>query len=304
MKLARTGIACRGRKVSGHGTPPPSPTSASTPENATMRPPSFVPGTLAAICLLVSLPGAAQRLNDTGQITCYDNTASTGTVSPGTPAPETTGFNEQDCTRGAAAADAMGRMVKIGGSSVPGRDYSKIANDGSVLPADAMLGAGPGDWACTRDNITGLIWEIKTDNNGLRDKDWTYTWYDADGNINGGSAGTQEGVGCNSTLTHCNTTAYRDAVNALTGSNRLCGATDWRLPSGKALQSLVHYGASAAPYIDGTYFPNTVNSSYWSDESLAFTASNAWNVNFNDGILTVNSKNNFGRQVRLVRGGQ
>jgi len=98
--------------------------------------------------LLAGLPVAAQtlRLNDTGQITCYDNSATpTGTVSPFTPNPTATGFAAQDCVRGAAAADALGRMVKVGGSTVPGRDYTKIANDGSVLPADAELGSGPTD---------------------------------------------------------------------------------------------------------------------------------------------------------------
>jgi hypothetical protein len=42
-----------------------------------------------------------------------------------------------------------------------GFDYSKIANDGSVLIAGAALGTAPVDWACTKDNITGLTWEVK-----------------------------------------------------------------------------------------------------------------------------------------------
>ncbi len=258
-------------------------------------------------CLLIllagggfSLPASAQRLNDTGQIVCYNDTASTGTVSPGTPDPETAGFNAQDCTRGAAAADALGRMVKIGGSSVPGRDYSKIANDGSVLAADAMLGSGPGDWACTRDNITGLIWEIKTDDNGLRDKDWTYTWYDTDGNINGGNAGTEAGTGCNGTLVGCNTTAYRDAVNLL--SVGLCGATDWRLPTGGELWGLVDHGLNSEPTFDVVWFPVVVWNS-WSGESVASDPSFAWMAGF-DGAGLYPQPKSFPRQLRLVRGGQ
>ena len=65
-------------------------------------------------------PAQTQRLNDTAQITCYNHITSTGTVSSGTPDPEAPGFDEQDCTRGAAAADALGQMVKVGGSTAPG----------------------------------------------------------------------------------------------------------------------------------------------------------------------------------------
>jgi hypothetical protein len=273
-----------------------------TSEIATMRPASFVQVMLALICLLASLPSAAQRLNDTGQISCYA-LASTGTVSPETPDPEPANHDEQDCTRGAAAADAVGRMVKIGGSSVPGRDYSKIANDGSVLAADAMLGSGPADWACTRDNITGLIWEIRTDDNGLRDKDWIYTWYDTDGNVNGGDAGFQAGSGCNGTLLHCNTTAYRDAVNLL--SVGLCGATDWRLPTLSELGSLVDAGAASEPFVDAVWFPGTAGDFIsWTRESYASPIpSLAWYVNFDNGALDGTTKATGG-YVRLVRGGQ
>jgi hypothetical protein len=143
-------------------------------------------------------------------------------------------------------------MAKVGASTAPGRDYTKIANDGSVLPASATLGTGPTDWGCTRDNITGLIWEVKVDDAAnLRHFDHTYTWYDTNPAINGGNAGTEAGTGCNSTLTNCNTTAYRNAINALTGASRLCGATDWRLPTTVELLSLTHLGASS-PAIDAT----------------------------------------------------
>ena len=62
--------------------------------------------------------------------------------------------------------------------SVAPHSYSKIANSGSVLPDSAVLGSGAGDWACTRDNTTGLIWEVKTTDGGLRDWNKGYTNYD------------------------------------------------------------------------------------------------------------------------------
>ena len=59
--------------------------------------------------------------------------------------------------------------------SAPTTGYSKISNTGSVLPDSAILGTGTNDWACTKDNKTGLIWEVKTVDGGLRDMSPKYT---------------------------------------------------------------------------------------------------------------------------------
>ena len=262
-------------------------------------------GGVGAFALCVGSAAWAQTrpLNDTGQIECYNATASTGTVGAATPDPESAGFNEQDCTRGRAAADALGVLPKVGASSAPGRDYSKIANNGSELPASATLGSGANDWACTRDNVTGLIWEIKTDDNGLRDKDHSYTWYDTNSAINGGNSGTiGTSTTCNGTLNQCNTTAFRNAVNAQSGT-KLCGQTDWRLPTPQELHSLVHDGRFS-PAIDVIYFPNTLSFYYWSGVSWAPVVDAAWSVWFDDrGGFNGYSKT-YDFQVRLVRGGQ
>ena len=59
------------------------------------------------------LPSAmAATLNDTGQIECFNATASEGTVSSGMPRPEPTGFEDQDCVYGASAADAVGKQLE------------------------------------------------------------------------------------------------------------------------------------------------------------------------------------------------
>ena len=268
--------------------------------------PAHRSGLLIALLLLATAPAFAQTapLNDTGQITCYNDSAATGTVSPATPDPEQPGFTGQDCTQGRSAADALGTLVKIGASTTPGRDYTKIANDGSVLPASATLGSGPGDWACTRDNVTGLIWEVKVDDDAhLRHYNHIYEWYDTNTAINGGDPGSTGDNTCNSTLPDnlCNTSAFRDAVNAL----GLCGATDWRLPTANELQSLVDYDTGTAPCIDVVWFPNSSMSGLWSGETyVSGFFDGAWYVSFNSGYLYASSKYSSFHHVRLVRGGQ
>lgn len=86
-------------------------------------------------------------LNDTGQTSCYDSLGAViACPSSGT----------DDGRYGRDAAASVGQLGKVGVGAA-GFDFSKIANDGSVLPANATLGSSTTDWACTRDNVTGLI---------------------------------------------------------------------------------------------------------------------------------------------------
>ena len=96
------------------------------------------------------------------------------------PGSTVTGFGVVEGMPGGAGARLLecgviragtGALPKTGAGAA-GFDYTKIANDGSELPADAPLGSAAGEWACTRDNATGLVWEVKTDDGGLRDMDW------------------------------------------------------------------------------------------------------------------------------------
>ena len=41
-------------------------------------------------------------------------------------------------------------------------DLIKIANDGSIIEANAILGSGLKDWACSLDRQSGRLWEVKT----------------------------------------------------------------------------------------------------------------------------------------------
>ena len=191
--------------------------------------------------------------------------------------------------------------------------YTKISNSGTVLPDTATLGSGANDWACTKDNKTGLTWEVKTDDGGLRDKDWKYSWYKPSGD-NGGDAGytdtTYRAPNC-STQNNCNTDAFTNAVNA----KGLCGKKDWRMPTKDELMKLVvcsdgkyetdgssctNYLSVTKPTINSTYFPNTVSSWYWSSSLDAYFSSDAWHVYFYYGSSS-NSLKYDGFFVRLVR---
>ena len=251
--------------------------------------------------LFAAVSAHAAGLPDTGQDTCYNDTVADGVAAsdPASIARDAGTHPRQDCRYGRDAAAAAGQLTKTG-AGAKGFDYSKIANDGSTLAAGAALGSGATDWACTKDNITGLTWEVKVDDNELRDKDHTYTWYNSDGASNGGNAGSTGGNTCNATLpgSLCNTEAYVTAVNAA----GLCNAADWRMPTQRELLTLV-YADGSSPSIDPTYFPNTQGSYFWSGSSYVPDPTVAWGVYFDDGNTFANSKASA-YYVRLVRGGQ
>ncbi|MDD5755609.1 MAG: DUF1566 domain-containing protein, partial [Methylococcales bacterium] len=226
--------------------------------------------------------------------------------------------------------------------------YFEIAEDGTELPDQAILMgagksaplvvAGHNSWACTRDDKTKLIWEIKTNDGSLRDKDWTYSWYEPDTTKNGGYAGAQNAGICKGST--CNTSAYIKALN----DQKLCGQSNWRLPTKKELEGLVvcpnglsgSYveneisdicaaptssptdplnSTSSVPTIDTVYFPNTQTDWYWTSDTYVPTLSakakpsasktrfndSAWHVLFYDGRTRPDNKGNAAR-IRLVSG--
>ena len=172
--------------------------------------------------------------------------------------------------------------------------YTKIDADGNDLPDAAPV------WSMVRDNVTGLIWEVKTDDDSIHDQDNTYTWCDSDPDTNGGNAGTC-GDGTDS----------EDFIRALNEAS-FGGHADWRLPTVEELSSLLN-AHRQNPSIDVNYFPHTVTASYyWTATSATYYSASyygngdqAWAVNFYSG--NVNSdyfivKSNS-LPVRAVRGG-
>jgi len=227
-------------------------------------------------------------LNDTGITACSNSNINNQICPQG-------GFPGQDAE--------WGRDVTHNDNSDghAGFSFTRICNNGDqagqgACPVNPPLGSGPNDWGCTLDNVTNLMWEVKTDDSGLRDKDWTYTWHNPDGSTNGGNPGTQNGGSCNGSA--CDTAGYVAAINVA----GLCGHHDWYLPKREELRSLAAYDRIRSAS-DAAYFPRSIGSFYWSASPYARYAGHAWFLSFYDGGSHATS-GNYDYYVRLVRAGQ
>lgn len=238
---------------------------------------------LTPLLALFAIPVFAGPLNDTGATQCYNGSVLVACDAANTGDGAT--HPRQDGRFGRDAQATASQLSKTGGGAA-GFDFTPLDASGNAIAIVGGVPASPP--ACTRDNVTGLIWEVKTDDNGLRDKDWIYHWGDTTG-----------GAGCGGTLTPCHTDNLINAVNTA----GLCGHTSgWRLPTRRELLSIVHHG-TWSPSIDTDYFPNTVSSWYWSSDLYAPDPAVAWLVYFNDGGAdTYFHDGNL--HVRLVRSGQ
>lgn len=225
-------------------------------------------------------------LNDTGNIRCADQ-EDNALACP------VAGFPGLDAEYGrdVTASDASDGFA--------GFSFTKLANNGDPLPPDAPLGTGATDWACTRDNVTGLVWEVKTDAGGLRDQDWTYSWYEPDATVNGGGAGSASRGQC-ATKGRCDTAKYVADVN----KTSLCGFSDWRLPSRPELSSLVVHDGEL-PRIDTDYFPNTREGVFWSATPAPWgglSSQYAWWVNFGSEVHAYDDERGQGTETISLDG--
>jgi hypothetical protein len=124
-----------------------------------------------------------------------------------------------------------------------------------------------------RDNITGLIWENKTDDGTINDRDIKYNWTDAQ-------------------------TVFITTLN----NNNFGNNSDWRLPTVQELAYIVDRGAHD-PSINTTYFQQTVTDYYWTSTIYTPDSTRAWNVYFGSGFVLGEPKTTL-RYVRAVRGAQ
>ena len=226
--------------------------------------------TFSFVILMVTVLAWSAPVPDTGQTKCYDDYGNVITCpSPGQP------FYGQDANY-----------------SINPISYTKLDGNGNSLPDSAM------SWVMVRDNVTGLIWEMKTnkdgktDYNNSHDADNTYTCYDSNPATSVGYATTSG-----------DSTDVKDFVKALNDAH-YGGYGDWRLPTIKELTNIVNFSISyPGPTIDTRFFPNTHASFYWSSTTYAFYTNYAWGMDFDDGGDY--STNKYSRYyVRAVCGGQ
>ena len=201
---------------------------------------------ITAMLLVMPLVSLAAPIPDTGQTKCYNNTQEIVCPQPG--------------------EDFYGQDAQYINNP---QSYTKLDANGDDLPYEAT------EWVMVRDNVTGLIWEVKTfldatpDYNNPHDADNTYTWYDSNPATNGGDAGTP-GDG----------TDTEDFINAL-NIGQFGEYNDWRLPTIKELSSIVESSIpSPGPAINTDYFPNVQSypSHYWSSTTASGGPDVAWVV--------------------------
>jgi hypothetical protein len=162
------------------------------------------------------------------------------------------------------------------GSDIFGEDSDYSINPPSYTKLDASgnaLDSGASTWAMVRDNVTGLIWEAKTDDDdSIHSMNKTYT-------------------------AHTVQSEFIDQLN----STNFGGHSDWRLPDTRELLSIVDKG-SAIPAVNLDFFPNTVVSSiYLTSTSNGTNHDQLWPVYFRYGDISTVDKINP-NHVRAVRG--
>jgi|GEM_PF-166201 len=195
---------------------------------------------------------------------------------------------------------ATNNMLTKAGRGEGGFDFTRLDNIGDEVDDTSQ------PWRCVRDNVTGLVWEIKTTNGDLHGRRHTYSWYSEESN--GGYSGPLNPATPSCTLGDCNTQDFVEAVN----SEGLCGFYDWKLPSHNELLSIVHFGKSTSPMLDTDYFPYADSGQtsilwYWTSQASVDgtneAAQNAWAIDFasgNDNFLNKSTA----ASVRLVRAGR
>ena len=235
------------------------------------------------------------RLNDTGIL--FAGNAATGNRD------DCSGDDisvPQDCDQGRDAQDTAGDLSKVG-QGVGGFDFTKLASGGTELAAQNVAWDISGSegansqWACVRDNHTGLVWEVKTDDAGIHDKDTTYQW----GGI--GSEGRGSSDGSRGTYLADDDVNGWDRLVKGSNSEALCGLTNWRVPTLRELASVTRVGSTLA--IDTAFFPNTPSAAFWSATSHASNTANAMSIAFgtNAGVTAPGARTTAAA-VRLVSG--
>jgi hypothetical protein len=137
---------------------------------------------------------------------------------------------------------------------------------------------------CATIQESGLTWELKTDDEGVHDKDNVYRW--------GGIGAEKSGI------------IFFDDWNTLLNAankEKLCGFNDWRVPTIDELKTLVA-NTAIKPVANPEIFPLTLAVPYWSVSTYQNYPEHAQTVDFATGAS--NYYNGFRGDrlpLRLVR---
>ena len=235
-------------------------------------------------CLLLAWAGttwaAPRPINDTGVDFCLNEKGRPKSQCDGT---------GQDAETG---RDALKRRD---GDGRAGFSYARMCHSGELAgtgtcPEQPELGNGRDQWGCTRDKVTGLVWELKTADGGPRDVSRLFSHL-GDGSPDDSST-------------------YVQTVNTL----GLCGASDWRMASPGELQGIVDFGdRMPRRATDDAWFPQTyhgLESTYWAGVPGLLPRGAGWVVEFKSFALGDGLARQTGRlfgqvlKLRLVRGQQ
>lgn len=175
-----------------------------------------------------------------------------------------------------------------------GLSFTKICNSGQAAgtgtcPANPALGPNPDDWACVSDNVTGIMWEVKT-TWGFRHRKWKYTNYSPSYDPVGQYGASTDASG------------FISRVNKA----QLCGFKDWQLAHTDKVQTILDYGIDTpgAARIDPAFFPTINPDWYWNASPNPSSDSTAFAVNFADGSGSNAADRSTPRYVQAIRNGK
>ncbi|MBQ4833963.1 DUF1566 domain-containing protein [Pseudoalteromonas sp. MMG010] len=239
-------------------------------------------------------PKSLGLINDTGIDQCYNNTQRINCDSAD--------FPEQDAELG---RDSFANNLDKIGQGDLAFDYTKLNEFADEVSDESD------DFSCIRDNVTGLVWEVKEvvmstlPDTQTRAANNHYTWFiTTDGTTAVGSTAGEANSTCPSD-THCGLQAYVDEVNDLD----FCGGTNWRVPTYNELLGLLDYGKQGQDVLlNESFFPNTPDYDtlghlrYWTSQTAAdgTSLSQAYIIDMSNGNDLAYPKEQTA-YVRLVR---
>ncbi|HEY8517949.1 MAG TPA: DUF1566 domain-containing protein [Candidatus Binatia bacterium] len=191
----------------------------------------------------------------------------------------------------ACEAEPGARLLKTGQTTSYGP-----GDDGDLQMGVAHHFVDNGDGTIT-DTRTGLMWEKKSDDGSIHDRDNRYTWC----------------AGPSGLCTELDGTVVTEFLATLNSGSGFAGYTDWRLPNRRELETLVNlevYNRATFPEFESGCVPGcavltcscTFPGFYWTSSTSAEAPVTAWIVDFGEGFMIPMGKG-ASTYVRAVRGG-